>query len=217
MDIKKFAAWFGGSEEEVAALLAEGLPHSGGNIDQLQAAEWLEKKGYGQRQVISGVVSTLAAVAQSFGVSFSTVKQEWRRSGMPGCAGHWDLAEIAAWKSLREKNPAALEAGGSKSEEDRAEFRRRLAADVRIREADARRRERENRLAEGGIVLRDDVDRAFAEMIVAVRTAFKRIPRKLMPRFPADQAVELAAEIEREIDDVLNMLSKWRPQIEDQQ
>jgi len=41
-------------------------------------------------------VANLQVVADFFGASRKTVR-DWRRKGMPGRRGHWDLSAIAQW------------------------------------------------------------------------------------------------------------------------
>jgi len=165
----------------------------------------------------AGTVATLGAVAQAFGVSLHTVKKDWRPGGMPGAHGTYDLAEIAEWRKLaqrRNPDPAAqLAAGGGTKQ--LAEFEQRLKADVRIREAEAAKRERLNRIAEGQMIDRALIERLWAEQVIAARERFKRLPRTMMPRFPRKLAQDLCAELDREVDSILNDLAEWRPSLED--
>ncbi|HEY2838961.1 MAG TPA: hypothetical protein VGJ26_07425 [Pirellulales bacterium] len=222
MDKQGFQKWARLSSERLEVLIARGLPIQNGEIDPLVATKWLENNGLCMRTGFCGVVRTYREVATTFGVAINTVKKEWRGSGMPGKPGKWDLAEIANWKAMREKNPThPLELSGL-GDGDHSQLKlrqdlhlKKLAAETRAKEADASSKEREERVAQGGIVHRDNVDREVAEMIIAARSALKRIPREMMPLFPTERATEWAIELEKRIDRVLTSMSKWRPNYAD--
>lgn len=46
------------------------------------------------------VTRILAKVAEHFGIAYQTIR-DWKRSGMPGQPGHWDLLEIEVWRRKR--------------------------------------------------------------------------------------------------------------------
>lgn len=208
MDAAAIAAWLSIDAARLDELLARGLPRRRDrSFDPLVVAKWLEREGLARRCDFAGVVATLGQVAEEFGVSIDTVKKEWRRSGMPGKPGHFDLAEIAAWKGLRSRDPGQPSAAAA----DRELQRRKLDAEIRNREADAERRERENRLALGDLLPRDVAERSMAQAVIAARNATEAIPREMMPRFPADIAHDLAEELARRLALALTSLSKWRP------
>src|SRR6185369_638268 len=108
----------------------------------------------------AGIVLTLGAVARAFGVSVNTVRSDWRPSGMPGQKGAYDLEAIAEWRKLaqRRNSDQAAQTG-------MAELKQRLLADVRIREAEAQKRERLNKIAEGQMIDKDVVERRWAEHV----------------------------------------------------
>lgn len=87
------------------------------------------------------VVRTQPEVARFFGVAPDTITRAWRRAGMPGKAGAWDLREILLWRDERfggrtKPESTAAPAGA----ESRAEAeRRRATADADLRELRARR------------------------------------------------------------------------------
>lgn len=216
MNIQQFAAWLDVTPERVESLIAEGMPVGvDGDLDANLCATWLERNGHGSRYGATGVVKTVREVAAAFGMNYTTVAKEWKQNGMPGEKGRYDLALIAAWRDTRKKAPTSSSNGRGMDDGNQQDYKRRLAADVRIREAEAARRERDNKVAEGNIVYRDNVNREVSELIIAARSAFKRIPRKMLPRFPRERAVDLAAELDREIDAVLKMMANWRPTYED--
>ena len=124
---------------------------------------------------------------------------------MPGRPGCWNLDEIAAWKHHRPRDPESVASCTG------VDAKRRLAADVHPPEAEAAQKELENKLAEGDMVRRDVVDRKVSEKLIEIRTRLRSIPRRMMPRFPQDQADDLTQALGRVIDDALRDLAKWRP------
>ena len=162
----------------------------------------------------SGIVLTLGAVAQAFGVSLHTVKADWRPNGMPGQKGAYDLAAVAEWRKLaqrRNPDPAAqLGSGGVAN----ALLSQRLLADVRNREAEAQKRERLNRIAEGQMIERALIERLWAEQVIAAREKLMRLPRLMMPRFPRKLAPELCEELQKYIESILSDMAEWRPSLE---
>ena len=215
MNKTQLAEWLGLTQKGGDDLVAAGLPAGeGGHFDPDLVATWIESQGLGARTDHSGVVATQGDVARAFGVTVGTVKKDWRPSGMPGRPKHWDLAEIAAWKKLREKDSATTTAiNGDGEAHDH--LRRRLAADARKREGEAARIERENRQAEANILERDDVERLISEIFILTREEFRQIPRAMMPRYPKKHAQEWTAELERLIDQVLENMTKRRPKFRD--
>lgn len=205
MERTELAKLLGVEPAKVDELVAEGLPLQ---ADIYIVAEWLEKSGRGERYGHQGMVRTLREVATAFGVSQNTVKKDWRPSGMPGQAGHWDLAAIAVWKALRERNPThAANAPGASAEDQR----RRLAADAKIKEETARKLERENKIAEGNTLHRDNAERALRELIVETASSFMRLAREIMPLLPKGQEQRLGREIEQAVRRKLNAMAAWRP------
>lgn len=163
------------------------------------------------RELVGSVeLKTLKEVADAFDVSQETVKTGWRPMGMPGQAGSYDLAEVIAWKigrQLRAEGRASVQG----EEEVSVALDRKRLADARKAEADAEGRERENAVAVGNILYRDDVERELAEMIIAARENFLRIPREMLPRFPKHVAEDLRGELATKIEASLTVMAEWRP------
>jgi hypothetical protein len=104
MTIAEAAEWLETNEQEIARLIAAGLPvDDAGRVSPHAAARWLEISGFGEVQG-AHVVDTLADVAAHFGVKPYTVR-DWRRDRMPGSRGAWDLRAIAQWRRSRRKKP----------------------------------------------------------------------------------------------------------------
>ena len=76
----------------------------------------------------------LVTVAKFFGVADTTVKNDWRRDGMPGRAKRWNLSKIARWRLRRIAEHRPLVA-----EDQLARFRK-LRADLLEIEKDERKK-----------------------------------------------------------------------------
>jgi len=162
------------------------------------------------REAIGDVkVRTLKEVAESFGVTLDTVKTGWRPNGCPGANGSYSIAEILAWKILRELAQHGRSAEPQQPGE-KALDRKRLA-DARRSEAVAESEERDNAIAVGNLLFRDDAERQVAELIIQARENFTRLPRLMLPRFPLELADELAAELEKRIEHVLRIMAEFKP------
>lgn len=155
-------------------------------------------------------VGTLKEVAKAFGVSYDTVKKEWRAAGMPGKPGDYRLDEIRRWKVARSRDQS-IEAEDELTEALLKLKARKLAAEVRVKEADAEKRELANREAKGELIDKRAEQQLFSQLILAARARLLTIPETLMPRFPRAQRTELAEEVRRQIELVLTEMADWRP------
>lgn len=150
-------------------------------------------------------VATLGEVAQHFGRSLGTVRKDWRPSWPKECgrAGAWDLDAIAKWRAEQQSR-----SGGAS--EDPAEYRqwlkRRKIAEARIKEADAQRRERLNKLAEEEICFRSDVESFLAEFFRMCRDLHGRLAVEMAAEFPATIRTELVRSLEDRLRQLLRSL-----------
>lgn len=187
-------------------LVAAGLPCAAdGRFDYLAVAEWIEAQGLGEAQREadgpSGVVRTLGEVARAFGVSLDTVKKGWRPSGMPGRRGAYDLAAIARWKRLRNRDPGQPASAG-----DIEALSRRRAAEARIKEAEAARKERDNRIRSGELLERSEVERWAANVMTETRELVMQLPDRLAALAPPELANTLREEADRHCRELLRVL-----------
>jgi hypothetical protein len=161
------------------------------------------------------IVKTLREVAEHFGVSYDTVRKEWRQRGMPGRPGHYDLAEIAAWKRLRLREREDL--ASDELEEDEGQqtdvkmLRRKRAAEARIKEAEARKKEFDELVRKGLMIDRESVQHLFSSVILTAKDRFEKLPERLMPLFPKQQRVELVEEVRKQVSLILTEMADWRP------
>lgn len=148
-----------------------------------------------------GIVSSLKKVAEAFDVREDTVKKEWRKKDMPGRPGRWDLAAIAEWKRLREKDP-----DDDLDDETKAMRRRKLALETEIKDLEARKRARLERAATGELISRTEVEAEVAQALQRIRRGLGTVPRLFAPRLPLDLRTDLVIELQRLIDQVLSWL-----------
>jgi hypothetical protein len=150
-------------------------------------------------------VSTLGEVARHFGRSLGTVRKDWRPAWPAECGktGAWDLEAIAKWRAEQQAR-----SGGAT--EDPAEYRqwlkRRKIAEARIKEADAQRRERLNKLAEEEICFRSDVESFLAEFFRMTRDLHGRLAVEMSSEFPATVRTELVRSLEDRLRQLLRSL-----------
>lgn len=69
----------------------------------------------------------------------------------------------------------------------------------------------EQRVREGELVSKEDVERTFSELIIEVRSQLERLPEQLRPRFPLAQQATLVLEVQNTVDFALRTLAGWRP------
>lgn len=119
------------------------------------------------------LVKTLDQVAAFFDRERETLK-DWRRKGMPGTTGAYDLKEILAWKD------ANIGASGRPEETDQS----RAEADRRRAWADARRAEVELSKALDQVIEVDDAVREYQRAASTARALFEQFPDRLLQFLP---------------------------------
>lgn len=198
--------------KRVAQLAAEGMPRRrDGRFDLAKVAEWIEGRGLGRRCNWGGIVKTLGDVAAAFGVGRDTVRRDWRSRGMPGKSGHWDLSEIAEWRAALGRAPEAAALGSAAS----ADAARRRAADARYKEGQARRIERQNRLAEEEICYRADVERFLAQLFEFTRELHGRLAAEIRPQLPKRYADQITADLAARLEGIQRTLHAWARRLDE--
>lgn len=165
----------------------------------------MAKKQTPRSSVSGGTVKTLADVARHFGRSLNTVAKGWRPNWGPDCGrrGAWDLAAIERWRAEAQSRAPDAETTDEQVSEAR---RRKQLADARIKEADAARRERLNRLAEAGVVFREDVETFLAEFFRFLRDGLKGLIEDVQPEFPRAVREQLADSLRQRTSALLRAL-----------
>lgn len=147
------------------------------------------------REVLNITVRTLAEVATAFGIQASTIRSGWRIQGMPGVSGKFNLGEILVWR-LKHDTSVAEQAPGLSQRSQSAELREIEIEDKRL---DLERKRRRAAIEEGDMVERHKVEREVAALLSVTRERFLRVAAMIEPMLPADVAVEVRVEIEKQI------------------
>ena len=153
------------------------------------------------------IVKSLREVAERCCVSVDTVN-EWRKRGMPGNPGSWDLTEIANWRS---EKIVAKKATINTKQEGLAE--ERIKSDLRLKKVRAEREEAKLRKELGDLIDRHDVDQFFSEFFTELRRQSQRIPQEMCLGYPADIKDSLQEDIKSRIEMLLNSMATWAERI----
>jgi len=195
-------------------------PNPDGTYDYYLIAEKIEQLGLGRREVRGGIVATQREVARAFGVSYHTIRADWRPRGMPGQTGRYDLQEIAAWKKENVEEPPQDVAfdptlGGTEAtpEQQWAQgwLERRRRAEAELKEEQAKAAARENRIAEANTCYKPDVVQHWALMFAEIKKTLLAIPEQLKPRFPQEHAQQFTEEVAIQIRNALEQFARFRP------
>lgn len=149
--------------------------------------------------VSCGTVKTLGDVARHFNRSLNTIAKNWRPNWGDDCGrrGAWNLDAIERWRQeTQTRSPDAIPSG---DDDLSTAKRRRILADARIKEADAARRERLNRLAEAGVIFREDVEAFLSEFFRFSRDGLAALVEDMKPEFPAAVRQVLADTLRRRV------------------
>jgi phage terminase Nu1 subunit (DNA packaging protein) len=138
---------------------------------------------------------TLDELAAHFGKSRQTI-MEWRRRGCPVGT----IAEVERWRNENVKPQASSD---SLSRRERIEKLKKLRAE-------RKERERKNRVAEGELYPREDVDLAVSELCGLVRSRLESIPQELESEWPADVRAIVTERLRDRLYLILMEMSQWR-------
>ncbi|HEY1601367.1 MAG TPA: helix-turn-helix domain-containing protein [Pirellulales bacterium] len=191
MNAAELAAELGTSPKQIAAWVRQGLPCTGrGNrrsFDPSAVRDWLVDNGHAEVDG-ANIVTTVAAVANYFGVDSRTVFN-WKNNGMPCAAKRYDLGRIEAWKAAREASAGSPQ---------------RYQADLmRVR---ARREALELQEYEGKLVS-VDVLKPIGERAIAITAVqLEQLPDRMASHLPSgigEAAVaKFIADCRADVDDV---------------
>jgi len=120
------------------------------------------------------VVETLDEVAEFFGRQRDTIK-DWRKKGMPGKAGEWDLQAIVPWQ----QENVGSSGRGDTDDKSRAEAERRKAW------AEAAKRELDLKVATGEFASVDEMIRLIRRADTHAISLWQQTPDRLLGLLPA--------------------------------
>ena len=125
-----------------------------------------------KRKRASLIVETLADVADVFALSTSAIAS-WRKDGMPGSPGRFDISKIVQWERAKRSST------GGVAEELKL-------ADIRLKTAQARAKELENSISEGDLVERSEVELWASTALIETREIVMSLPEKLATSAPPE-------------------------------
>jgi phage terminase Nu1 subunit (DNA packaging protein) len=161
------------------------------------------------REAFGGLeLTSMDEVAQAMGVKAHTVRNSWRRDGMPGTAkrgtkrhNKFPLAEIIVWHLQRQQS-ASVARG-------RDEYTDRLrVAEVKRAEATAQLAEMRIEEASGQMVPIGLVRAEVAGWLTDFRDGVLDIPRHIKPMLPTKIASRVVSEVDRRLRLELTALSE---------
>lgn len=166
-------------------------------IQELEALLLGEQMTQGPPEPSRWQARTLGEVAEFFGMQLQTVK-EWRTGPqpMPGEEGKWPLNEIVQWREAKMRP-------GLRSEQDE----KRQAAEVRLKEIQARRAELKYRKEQGELVERSAVASVLARICTEIRTRLEAIPPEVGTTAPPDLRREIVRDVANKVAMALRKLS----------
>lgn len=154
-----------------------------------------------------GVAATHAELGREFGLATNTIKQSWAPAGMPGEQGSYPLVEILLWRLEYE---SSLERGRSQYAElaDRELERKHKEAEARKVELQADRLDREEQVAMGNLVPREDVVRALRALASTFAERMVMIPDQVAPTLPTEVVTEVTEQMRSQIARQLKAFSE---------
>lgn len=161
------------------------------------------------------IVTTLAAVARHFKVSYDAVQRQWRGAGMPVEEdGSFDLEKIEEWQSRRNtrakhalNNPEAYAASAARRQRDEYE--------AKIKEQELLLKTHRNQVLLGSYVSREDVDRFFAAFFTMLRDESERVHLELKATLPKEYRDEIAETIRLRHELMLTTLYRQRVKLKE--
>ncbi len=154
--------------------------------------------------VAAGRVSSLRQLAARLGVSAEAARKwpahpTWDFGAMPTPVTPWDAAtveRVRQWRisNLKEDTAEAGAAGRHAQDRNKQAQQAALAKTLKVAE-EARRIKRENDLAEGLLVRREEVERQNIEKIQAVKSGLLGLVEEMRETFSDEQVEELEDRI----------------------
>lgn len=140
--------------------------------------------------------------ADRLGITARQLRNWQKEPGFPDCSSGYDLERIAAWREQTARK-------GSE-ESDQARKIKLAIAGQKLRQEKARadKAERENEIAKGNILPRDEWEHGLIEMVTVCRDALMAIPRELCRFVPKKYHKRLQTEGEKMVRRHLDHLAR---------
>lgn len=155
-------------------------------------------------------VTTLKKIAEHFKVSYSTVRAEWRTSGMPiEEDGTYDLDKIRIWHEAR---PGVSRKNGDTVTNANIE---KAKWDALIKQEEFIRKKRSNEIDAGDYVPRFLVEQFFARIFIRFRDDLERVPLEMASSFPKSVRKDLVEQLKDRFASLLETIYRQRDRIEE--
>lgn len=132
------------------------------------------------------------------------------------------VSEVDRWKGNRHHDPVRIDrqdqmpsTNGAQHAKVTEALERKRLAEARIKEAEAEKKERDNRLAEANIVERADVELFFSEFFSHLRDYVDQIPDQLGPVFPRQHRQPMVDEVRARLELLLRTMHGWAERIDE--
>lgn len=152
---------------------------------------------------VSAVVSSLRQLAALLGVSPEAARKwpanaAWELGALPTASAPWPAAKVQqlrAWRARHlSENPAAGGGAGAARPAAAGANQAAIAKTIKLAE-EARRIKRENDLAEGKLIAREEVERQNVEKVLAVKTGLTGLIEECREFLAEDQLDQLEEKI----------------------
>lgn len=158
--------------------------------------------------------STQSEVAEHYGKTTSAIRN-WKKDGMPGGNGGYFEKDIDAWLQTRPHTLARTnrptDSGGTKQEVEI----KKLKAELRIKEAEADRKEREERMAIDSICWKQDVERLVARVLTEFKLLLEDTPDRIAAQVPEKHRPQVREYAQLLGEENLLAMRDWIQRIED--
>jgi phage terminase Nu1 subunit (DNA packaging protein) len=145
------------------------------------------------------IVSTQNDVANFFHRALPTIR-DWKKAGMPGKAGAWNLSDIAAWLIDNRPNTA----------EHRSTDDTKKLADARFAVARAEKMELATAFSRGELCRVDEASRDIRERALRIKDRILRVPGEVRPYIPKPQRRQVETAVSNYIRGLLTEISQWK-------
>lgn len=177
------------------------------------------------------IVKTLREVAEHLGFTYRSLVN--RAKELPRVkGGGFDLDECEKWykatdsynrsraaakrkAALKEETKNGKTAGEAIIQQLDAISVRKREAEARLKEAQADEKLRQNRIADGEMVPRDEVYRFFSEFFAALRDHTIGIPEDLKQSYPVALRTQLSEELLQRLELMLKTMARFEIKLEE--
>ena len=145
------------------------------------------------------VLATQKLVAKVFRVDERTVRN-WIESGMPVKeGGKYDLAEIVAWKALRDQDD---------KKGDASWIEKYHAIKTHLTGINAKLAQIKLKTIEKELIPKEEVERGLIQVSIAIKRALLALPRAIAPRLIGLEPREIEALLRERVEEIVNLFAK---------